>query len=1465
MQARYTGIVIHLKPLNAKIGKFFGFIYSPALNHALFFNDLGLQAGFAAPRFGDLVEFSERAANEGSSEKAAAAVGPSHLPVDWNIPLVPLDLVAKLYRHTHGQIRQKLNTKFASAAEAESPLLSLMQVKFIHEWSGQVQQQPNPIAESAQPIPVAKSAQPIPVAKRAARPADEQLRFGWVFNYDSARGICYVQERSEQASIIFAHISAFKAPPAMHACIVFGTEVDQTQRNGIRVSWAEPAQEETDWLFANYKQFSVTALKKLCLLGNEQLTQEVIDWKLNQLGPFNDFSSLQSGLSLLSWLHLVLPDYVPHALHHLTEKAAVLEKLPLWLRYGSLEDAPYYALIVDIIYKESSALSATGMTVSDIAALVELGRHESKLEAVIRAWWPAEKQESVGPSAAVAQCVDLFKWVKQVEMLALPTVFLEANRAELEANRKKFVRGLKQHFAELNYPGTAAAVYQETAIFLPSTGFLVTAGSSLSEATLEELVQEGGSQGILALAELLKRVGKIKGQDTFQRGIKWLRLGEQHLRAHSEFSKQVTACAAACAPVYKLQLYSAGFVQELDWAPLVDQLNEATTYATAVNKANRTGVRMACSRKLLTLYAAKANTFQTRAIVLLKALQAPLKGQGIEPFVYELIKEISQDNAEFAFELWNAGLASELPDSTVLAELVKLGKSNREAKLPDWFARISWERATNLLELVVKADEQYFLRLRGTMLFPWLATVLKGPAFDSHPAQVSIKAALLATKRQELVVPLMVRGILACPSPNTFVAVLDNDELEALLDAPAPAIRQWAAHLLLQRLPESPNCNDVDKSCLRIIGRLLKRNLKAAHSTTPVNSVISKTLGSIFQDDDGWHLCGYGQTIGMWLPNVVEVLSRSSAAIPINTANFKKLISLAISIGSSALPLRIWKKGVVSEMPDSSLYEVLTHLETTEATAFDVAALINSLSSSQRLDMLAWAVDNKLTQRLSSWRKKTLVEWVGGLSDTEQSRDVWARLISSANSPTLLTLWLANVSEHYDFEAYRLLVFTLQPADQHLFLRKTFKLLAEGELQLTAGQLNSIVRYGRDELAGENVLDYSLDLVLNTLVLLAEQNKYPEEQDIMGGIYRYIKQDATVLEPIGKTLFASCLGRAGFDKEYTSEKTVIKARVNGTYYERSRENNTIIVNGEELSVADGTIQINGQIHRISWGTSPGYNYIPGKNNPKWIPKGITLCEGRLANKADDTTGLPFWWCCGRGCFKPNQHTLDNSDWQKFTLVDFINVLGLPNDSDRLFAFAGLINRVNRILKHLQCRSCNHILQPADQSDFNFYRTTNFKCSNPSCEKKADIIYLSHCLNGRCMDVIDSRDTCRCSFSVDGHAALQGMYICTTCGGCCSKQGLIQRKENLERTNRPEILRSHWQYADIRFKLEHKLYHWERMQTFCYKCAQPMTHEDAQDDYSCLTCNTVYRRGVAHVEQAKRKNLVENEDAFNQHP
>jgi hypothetical protein len=179
-------------------------------------------------------------------------------------------------------------------------------------------------------------------------------------------------------------------------------------------------------------------------------------------------------------------------------------------------------------------------------------------------------------------------------------------------------------------------------------------------------------------------------------------------------------------------------------------------------------------------------------------------------------------------------------------------------------------------------------------------------------------------------------------------------------------------------------------------------------------------------------------------------------------------------------------------------------------------------------------------------------------------------------------------------------------------------------------------------------------------------------------------------------------------------------------------------------------------------------------------KNHTICDGRKAvNKATrepllSDEKVEYWWCANQKCFKPSRELHASTDWEKYSLLDFLTILKVDFNEADLEIYLNIINKANRFLKHLICRECNHILYPKGKTQYAFYGVSNFSCKTESCSEQGKEIYLSHCLNGYCEMEIDSRDCVKCK-PPELDAESCGWYVCNFCHSCCNGQQLERRK------------------------------------------------------------------------------------------
>ena len=356
-------------------------------------------------------------------------------------------------------------------------------------------------------------------------------------------------------------------------------------------------------------------------------------------------------------------------------------------------------------------------------------------------------------------------------------------------------------------------------------------------------------------------------------------------------------------------------------------------------------------------------------------------------------------------------------------------------------------------------------------------------------------------------------------------------------------------------------------------------------------------------------------------------------------------------------------------------------------------------------------------------------------------------LVAACSPDAQLKLWVHDDVGLFSFDTHLLFVGQLSVGEQRRCVKKIFRCTRERGLGITYGEIEKLARV-------EPRMEYSTDLVLETLLTLARGKKVDEKR-IYEIILHGIKSPSDILHVEG--YFESCEGRQAVSK------------------------------ANEIRDSNGVVA----------------KRVPTVFRGLGVPAHVKYCEGQKA--IDKRTRRPalskkelaeFWWCRNWPCFQACQEGHSSSDWERFTLRDFIEILNLKYVPDEYYQFLGLLNKVNQVLEHMKCRECGQILRPSKSSNYAFYRVSTFRCSNPSCEfcKEGTEVYISHCLNGRCNNTIDSRD------SKQGPC---GWYICSNCLACCNTPAIDRRNHFRESTGQSPI--------------QQTIGHQELRQIYCHKC------------------------------------------------
>lgn len=477
-----------------------------------------------------------------------------------------------------------------------------------------------------------------------------------------------------------------------------------------------------------------------------------------------------------------------------------------------------------------------------------------------------------------------------------------------------------------------------------------------------------------------------------------------------------------------------------------------------------------------------------------------------------------------------------------------------------------------------------------------------------------------------------------------------------------------------------------------------------------------------------------------------------------------------------------------------------------------------------------------------------------------------------------ILLWFLAGSDFFDFDNLKTKFIYFSPEDQVKIIRMLFRMKVKNKFALTVDKLEELVRVDLD-LYRINLsfnpsisLDISTDVIIKALKSFQEKGKFLVESELISVVLNDLR-DAKTRRFKLESYFENCKGRGiakfNWDREGEIEK---KKFGNNQFYfaisfptGETESTNTrwgsraafrANPNFENLKKAvkklpkskwnpeekhwgvpaqyENEVLAFAKTHRFFLNFE-GSKYVHNTHLAEFkraeIPNGISFCEGRLANKPDDLFKKPFWWCTGQKCFEKCETIHTSSEWDSYTLLDFCEILGLNTDEQNrmgdfipkgnYYQFIGLINRFNLLLERLYCEACNEILHPVDTAHFAAHTVVRFHCVNNSCSNK-DEIYLNHCLNGQCNSIIDSRVSQKCP---------NGLFICSTCGSCCSHEMLKRRLNNLQTVGgyiHPNLIRD----------IQELTGHLERAEYFCYKCKKE-TEEINAEVFYCKECDVKY--------------------------
>lgn len=433
---------------------------------------------------------------------------------------------------------------------------------------------------------------------------------------------------------------------------------------------------------------------------------------------------------------------------------------------------------------------------------------------------------------------------------------------------------------------------------------------------------------------------------------------------------------------------------------------------------------------------------------------------------------------------------------------------------------------------------------------------------------------------------------------------------------------------------------------------------------------------------------------------------------------------------------------------------------------------------------------------------------------------------------------------------------------QILFFKKVLSEIAKSKLDISIIEISKILN--SSELAK---LDFNLILILHTLSYVSKTEKFPNRYSEIGSLVKnisdficnFVENDTNILRKVD-LLFENCNFRTAVVKK-SPDEAYIHLRGNDykvyDFYKGysiiNRDKSgwgTLVFDYEQGIYAKGEICMIEILERknsksgsdlIKYGNNIEYRgvkypFIWKKDKNEFLivkeKAPVVFCEGRKSDIPCSLTNKEFWWCYNRKCLQANHKERPPEEWINYTFRDILKILNLKFDVDGYYMFISEINRLNRIIERIKCTECDSILRPKKQTNYAFYRVSYFHCTNKNCSLNNEEVYLSHCLNKRCTNVIDSRIAKKCP---------NDSYICDVCGSCCSNDQFKRRIEALQ-VNGKTI--PNWLFE----LYELKKGHFEKSECYCFKCQKEMN--EVNGDFICEDCKVKYDKYNIYIARYK---------------
>ena len=388
-------------------------------------------------------------------------------------------------------------------------------------------------------------------------------------------------------------------------------------------------------------------------------------------------------------------------------------------------------------------------------------------------------------------------------------------------------------------------------------------------------------------------------------------------------------------------------------------------------------------------------------------------------------------------------------------------------------------------------------------------------------------------------------------------------------------------------------------------------------------------------------------------------------------------------------------------------------------------------------------------------------------------------LFSNLSTPKIrLYLWLNDLTDVFNFQEYKDNVWKLERKDQARFIKKIFYLKSKEKIELTLNDLNEIKVFNIDSFReikqnNPNVsfsnLDFNVSLVIYILNIISEVKQF--DKNFSGKFFEYFLEYVSDYSDIQHVdfFYPLCIGRTNGKKE------VVRS----------------------LKDSDSDDGLEEETFK--------YSYYHNKNDK---PLYHNFCDGQLdrSNSLNFPNEKPYSWCAGLPCFNASNSQVDSQeDYYEWTIIDFLKLLAIDYDASNISFLLGYINKANLLIDRLKCNGCNKLLKPSGQNKFTYHIVNKFHCSTEVCAEFNKEVYLNHCLNKHCSNIIDSRVSKKCRH--EGYDPSCGWYICDSCYSCCGTN-VISRV-----IDRKQMLGQEYSCSTVG--------HDELKKTFCYNCGDKM--------------------------------------------